>query len=107
MKIRNLTEHKIIVETENGIRVEYTPDGVVARVEMETEIVGNVNGIPTVINKVKGHNLPEKEEGTMLLVSGKVLELVSADRDDVIAPNTNEAKRNEKGWIVSVPSFVI
>ena len=105
MKIRNLTPHTIVVETENGIKVEYPADGLIARVEMETEVVGNVNGIPTVTNKVKGHNLPEKEEGTMLLVSGLVKGLV--DRDDVIAPNTNEAKRNEKGWIVSVPSFVI
>ncbi len=103
----NLTPHAIVVESETGTQTTYSPSGTVARVEMETKVSGEVGGFPVVTNTVLGHNLPDPVEGTYLLVSAMVLTIAKElGRSDCLAPDTNRAKRNEKGHIVSVPGFV-
>ena len=102
--IRNLTPHAITVD--NGVSSKvYEPDGLVARVITESKVVGEVDGFEVVTNEVIGDNLPEPQEGVILIVSAMVLGL-RPDRGDLVAPNTGAAKRNEKGHIVSVPGFV-
>jgi len=64
-----------------------------------------VDGFPVVKNEVVGSNLPAPEKGVFYLVSAMVL-AGFPERGDLLAPNTNEAKRNEMGHIVSVPGFV-
>jgi hypothetical protein len=134
-KIVNMTPHSVVVEFKEGYHCNYCgspdynpdcpecrgtgggsvfhkkkvyePSGVVARVEMEQSPVGKVDGFYIMESKVVGHNLPDPVDGTYLLVSAMVLsEAKKLGRRDCIAPNTNEAVRNEKGHIISVPGFV-
>jgi len=104
VSIRNLTPHAIVVD--NGVNSKvYEPDGLIARVNTESTVVGEVDGFEVVANTVVGDNLPAPVDGVYLIVSAMVLGL-RPDRADLIAPNTGAAKRNEKGHIVSVPGFV-
>ena len=104
MEVINMTPHPIVVENGDARRV-YEPSGEVARVIVKTTMVGEVDGFPVVRNVVAGDNLPSEKEGVLIIVSAMVLGL-RPDRKDLIAPDTNNAKRNEKGHIVSVPGFV-
>jgi hypothetical protein len=102
MRIINLTPHTIVVGEK-----EYHASGIVARAEMQSIPSGEIDGFPVVENKVIGHNMPEPQEGTYLLVSAMILNIgKELGRTDLIAPDTNRATRNEKGHIVSVPGFI-
>lgn len=106
-KLVNLTPHAIVVR--NGeTEVSFPPAGTVARVASKMEEVGSIEGIPVksqVFGKVEG--LPAPEEGTVYIVSALVLSRAKeCGRTDVVAPNTTEGYRNEKGQIVAVPGFV-
>ena len=50
--------------------------------------------------------LPDKVDGTLLIVSAMVM--AASNRDDLVAPATGhpDTIRNDKGHIVSVPGFV-
>jgi hypothetical protein len=100
MEIVNCTPHAITVCDET-----YEPSGLTIRLDYETSLAGAIGFIPVSKLELVGHNLPEKVEGKLLLVSAMVLKEFP-ERDDLIAPNTNEAVRNEKGHIVSVPGFI-
>ena len=114
----NMTPHDIVVQYEEFqehsidcypfevVTRTFSASGTVARLKMDTEKIGETDGIPIFRKKVAGHNLPAKKKHTKLIVSSMVLEALKGERDDLIAPNTDEAKRNEKGHIISVPSFV-
>ena len=102
--IKNLTSHAIVVD--NGkTQAAYEPSGEVARVLTETSVVGEVDGFEIAESVVTGDNLPSQQEGTYLLVSVMVKSL-RPDREDLLSPNTAEAKRNGKGHIISVPGFI-
>jgi len=104
VELINLTPHPIVVD--NGTtRKVYEPSGLIARVDTESTTVGEVDGFDVVTNQVLGHNVPTSEEGKIFIVSAMVLSLLS-DRQDLVAPNTGKAARNEQGHIVSVPGFV-
>lgn len=101
--IVNLTPHAIIVD--DGVtQTTYAPSGVVARVTQEATVVGEVNGYKVKRLVSVGDNIPAPINDTIYLVSAMVLG--QSERSDLVAPNTNEAKRNEKGHIASVPGFV-
>ncbi len=106
IEVINLTPHDIVVRDPKGSEKIYPASGVVARLEMESSKVGSLDGFPVIKNHVVGHNLPDPQEGVYLLVSAPVLAQLGSTRADLIAPNTNEAIRNEKGHIVAVPGFV-
>ena len=100
----NLTPHPIVLD--DGVNSKtYEPSGEVARVTQESKTVGEVDGftIKTLISV--GDNLPDPKEGVQYIVSAMVLAQLP-ERQDLVAPNTNEAARNDKGHIISVPGFV-
>ena len=103
----NCTPHSITVTDMNGLETTFQPSGMVARVEMNTQTVGNVDGFEltkNVVGSVTG--IPnEIEENTFYIVSAMVL--ANSNRTDLVAPDTNRAVRNDRGHIVSVPGFVI
>ena len=101
MKIINLTPHPIVVECEDGMRKTYHPSGQVARVVLEDEQIDKIDGIPVVRGKVKQvTGIPKKQDGVYYIVSLFVLQ--HANRDDLIAPDTNGAIRDEEGKIIAV-----
>jgi hypothetical protein len=100
-KFKNLTPHAIQLNGGESI----PPSGNVARVSVNFSDF-DANGIAsTEYGQVEG--LPPPEHGVFLVVSALVL-AACKDRLDLVAPATGhpEAKRNEKGQIVSVPGFV-
>jgi len=104
VELINLTPHAIVVDN-GSTQKSYEPSGIVARVETKSTVVDMLDGFDVVQNQVIGDNLPEPQEGKVFIVSAMILAL-KPDRDDLVAPNTGAAKRNEKGHIVSVPGFV-
>lgn len=103
MEYRNLTPHEVNLNdgrsfpSEGSVRIE----------QKHSEFVGDICKAP--LGDLIG--LPEPEEGVKYIVSMPVLMAAAAkgmDRDDLVAPATNhpECKRNEKGWILSVPGFI-
>ena len=101
MNIINLTPHEVVVERKDGSKKTYHPSGEVARVEMEDEQIGEIDGIPVVRGKVKQvTGIPKKQDGVYYIVSLFVLQ--HANRDDLIAPDTNGAIRDEEGKIIAV-----
>ena len=104
--IKNLTPHAIVVANQDQT-ITIEPSGLVARIDLVENKIGELHGFPVYSQSLVGHNLPEEEEGVILLVSAMVLaEAKKLNRKDCVAPNTNAATRNEKGHIVSVPGFV-
>ena len=100
--IINATPHAI---TLNDGTV-FPPSGMVARVDMATVQVDSVGGFPTFRNTAGDViGLPAVQDGTVFIVSAMVLS--NSDRPDLIAPNTNDCVRNDKGHVVSVNGFVV
>lgn len=102
MKFINLTPHAIHL---NDGRV-FEPSGQVARVGSTYTPFDGDGVCQAVFGEVQ--NLPDKVEGTMLIVSGMVSQVVDGYRSDVVSPATGhpDTKRDEKGQIKSVPGFV-
>lgn len=103
MNFVNLTPHNIIVEDKNGKEIEIKPTGVVARVSTTQNLINIIEGIEifeTQFGEVE--NLPEPKADTIYVVSAMVLSAVKNTRNDVFAPNTSKANRNELGHITSV-----
>jgi hypothetical protein len=100
MKFINLTPHEIRL---NDGRV-LPPSGTVARVS-SAHSPFDENGVCQVnFGEIAG--LPSPQDGVLYIVSGMVA--AAAKRPDVVSPATGhpEAKRDERGQIVSVPGFV-
>lgn len=107
----NLTPHSIHIHTNDGV-IAIPPSGTVARVEVESVIVGNHNydgiSIP-VTTRVAGEvtGLPSDKK-TPFLVSGMVLDCLGAEYHGVaFAPDTGASCiRDEKGRIIGVTQLV-
>lgn len=100
VKIINLTPHTINLMIGEG-SIEIKSSGV-ARCKVSAEQVGTieVDGKEIPINKkVYGEveGLPEKQEGTIYIVSSLVAQAVK-DRDDVFIPD--ELVRDEEGRVI-------
>ena len=100
MQYVNLTPHSIRL---NDGR-EIPPSGTVARVSASYTPFDGDGVCQAVFGQVQG--LPEPKEGVLYITSALVAQ--AARRDDVVSPATGhpEARRDEKGQIVSVPGFV-
>ena len=100
-KIVNLTPHKVTL-IDNGRKKEYPPSGKVARVKTFDWWVHTLDGFPVykgVPREVE--YLPEEEYGVWYIVSLQVLQHCK-DREDLIAPDTSRAVRDEEGNIIGV-----
>lgn len=102
MEVINLTPHKIRIITGDKVN-EIEASGTIARVA--TKIISTDN--PIIFKQEFGEveNLPEPKENTIFIVSALVLARVS-ERNDVFAPLTSQAIRNEEGQIIGVPGLV-
>jgi len=105
-KVINCTPHDINLDLNGEIRT-YEKSGIIPRMsvsETEAESIGDVPCKKSIKGAVE--NLPEREDGVFLIVSGMIFDALS-ERDDLIAPNTGpSAIRNEKGHIVAVRNFL-
>lgn len=102
--IINVTPHPIKIT--DGPTFE--PSGIVARVTTTQKDAGDINGIP-VKRQTFGPivDLPAPADNTIYIVSAIVLAAAKeSGRNDVVAPDTTNAVRNEVGHIVSVPGFI-
>ena len=105
MKIINLTPHDISL-MRNGQVVEiYPASRTPARVSVSAEIVGEINGFE-IRKNVYGQvvNLPEREEGTVYIVSALVAQ-AAKDRDDILV--TDGAVRDAEGKIIGCTGFAV
>lgn len=98
MKFKNYTPHAVVL---NDGRT-FPSEGVVRVSQTFSEFSDDVCAQSW--GEVQG--LPEPEEGTLIIVSALVLG--ASNRYDLVAPATGhpECKRDDKGFIVSVPGFV-
>ena len=99
----NLTPHEIVVVRDDK-KIVIPPSGKVARVKVLQRVVGEVDGIlvvKTVFGEIEG--LPESKIGVVYIASTIVAQ--AAGRADVLAPDTTDAIRDEKGQIVAVKRF--
>lgn len=99
----NCTPHAITIRTTEG-DVVVAPSGMVPRVSSSTEIAYE-GFVRTTYGAIEG--LPEPQEGTKFIVSAMILAAAPADRNDLVAPNTNAAIRNDQGHIVAVPNLIV
>ncbi len=100
----NLTPHPVTIRNKDE---EFTikPSGDIAR--LDNKMV-EVNDYPfPAVKKEVGDvkNLPSPKENTYYIVSSMILDNV--DRDDIIAPNTQNAIRDDNGKIEAVPNFIV
>ncbi|MEM5852921.1 MAG: hypothetical protein QW228_00920 [Candidatus Aenigmatarchaeota archaeon] len=107
MKLVNLTPHPIVVKIGSS-QIVIPPSGKIARVKVDQQIVGEIDGIPLVKNiygDIEG--LPSPEDGVIYIVSTLVLNAVK-DRDDVVAPDTSTGViRDNHGNIIAITRFVV
>lgn len=102
MNIINCTPHPIIWVKEDGEKVVFEVSGIIPRVSSDIVATDDPMFVRQVLGEVEG--LPEPKENTMYIVSALVFG--ATDRQDVIAPNTIKAIRDEKGFIIGVPNFI-
>ena len=101
MNTINLTPHNIRLVREDGIEKNYPPSGKIARVDIQDQIAGALDGAPIRYGEVAGiTGIPERKEDTVFIVSHFVLQ--NSQRHDLIAPDTNNAVRDDKGNIIGV-----
>lgn len=98
MKIINCTPHPISIRKRDYSFLSLPKATVIPRLETVDTIVDIVDGIE--IHKMKFNNtidLPEKKDGTILVVSRMVVD-ANPDRDDLVSPGS--AIRDENGIII-------
>lgn len=124
-RIVNLTPHAIVLRMGEGPETDVTiaPSGTVARVTQgAARLAVGYMGCPVPVYRqgpfAAIEDLPDYENGTLLIVSGMVAAAVKeieglhqnvALRTDVVAPGTGPADgavRNDKGHIVAVTRLV-
>lgn len=100
--IRNLTPHTATVLAEDGSVIAEFPSEGIARARQTDVVVDNIGGVP-IVQTTFGEvvDLPEPQEGVMLIVSIITLNAARAGRrptDDLLI--TSGPVRNESGQIV-------
>lgn len=106
MKIVNLTPHDVVIVNDNGEEIKrYPASGRVARVNTQSELIGEVDGIQVVRTKYGDvDGLPDKKTDTVYLVSLVVAQALRGSRTDVYVPDTGPGSvvRDDKGQIIGV-----
>lgn len=102
----NLTPHTINIVTDDET-LAIPASGTVARVAAQQVQLSSIGNIPVMgIAYGNAEGLPAPADDTIYIVSGLVRSALANFRPDVVAPNTNDAIRNEQGHIQAVRSFV-
>lgn len=105
VSIVNLTPHAINLVRNGQVIETFPPSGVLARVSVATQIVGEINGFEirkNVYSEVV--NLPERVEGTIYIVSALVAQAAKG-RDDIFV--TDGSIRDADGKIIGCTGFAI
>ena len=103
MKIINCTPHPINLISQDGTITSLPKGEVVPRLTQSTKQVDIVNGISITETTFGGTtDLPDYQEGTVLIVSRMILE-ANKDRNDLLVPN--ELVRDESGNIAGCKSL--
>ena len=91
MRIVNLTPHAVTLATANGDEVVIQPEENPARTPATTTPVGDVNGIPLVVERLGDADsvLPAPQPGTVYIVARPVAERAS-HRTDLVVPTNVE-----------------
>src|SRR5690554_2020781 len=91
MRIVNLTPHAVTLATANGDEVVIQPEENPARIPATTTPVGDVNGIPLVVERLGDADsvLPAPQPGTVYIVARPVAERAS-HRADLVVPTDVE-----------------
>ncbi len=108
VELVNLTPHKLVVYREDGSTMELPPSGMVARVDSEQYLYGDIDGIPVMRTTYKGiYGLPNAKHGVIYVTSSVVAQM--SGRKDVIAPDTGPggAVRDSSGRIIGVRRFQV
>lgn len=101
MNVINLTPHAVRLVREDGTEKSYPPSGEVARVIVQDRVAGELDDAPILYGEVRNvTGVPEKKEDTVYIVSHFVLQ--NSQRQDLIAPDTNDAVRDDAGKILGV-----
>ena len=104
MTILNCTPHTInFVNNAGEVVRSIEPSGILPRVSSTIEVVGEIDGIPdesTSYGEVV--DLPEKQDGVILVVSAMVASRLP-DRDDLRIPGRQV--RNDRGQIIGCRSL--
>lgn len=101
----NLTAHDVVIAIGDRT-ITVPPEGTVARLVADQEVVGEADGIPIVRTRfgtVSG--LPEPRPGVTYIVSCLVAQAVK--RPDVVTPDTGPTAIRENGQIVAVRRFQV
>lgn len=106
LKVINLTPHDVVIVNDNGEEIKrYPASGNVARVNTQSELIGEVDGIQVVRTKYGDvDGLPDKQPDTVYLVSLVVAQALRGSRTDVYVPDTGPGSvvRDDKGQIIGV-----
>ena len=104
MTIMNCTPHTVNFVNDAGEVVRsIEPSGILPRVSSSISLVGDIDGIPdeeTVYGEVS--NLPEKQDGVILIVSAMVASRLPY-RDDLRVPGRQV--RNDRGQVIGCKSL--
>jgi hypothetical protein len=104
MKFINLTPHDItVIMGDNADRTTFAKSGTVARVSQVTAVARTVDGInisTATFGPVVG--LPERDDGTLYIVSGMV-KSAATDRSDLVSPG--ELVRDDSGNVIGCKGF--
>lgn len=103
-QIVNLTPHSItFVDAKGNVITTIQPSGTIARVKSGTVMTGEFCGIPVTATEYgEVENLPEREDGTIYIVSSLVAQRCP-EREDVFIPN--ESVRDTEGRIIGCRSL--
>ena len=101
----NLTPHKVTVVSKDGsVIASFLPSGVVARMSVTDEKIGEVEGIDIYKSQFGDvEDLAEVEDCTMFIVS-RIVRTGNPDRSDLLSPGT--LVRNAEGQPVGCLGLV-
>lgn len=110
-KIINLTPHAIVLQKEDGERIQVQPSGTVATVATMPATLHDIPGIPVPVAAAPEYGevekLPDPQDGTIYIVSGIVLSRCPG-RTDVFGPGTGpkDGAIREDGRVVAVTRLI-
>ena len=100
----NLTPHAITLYKFGKMVLEIKPSGFVARSKANKEVVNTINGFPLYEVSYDEADLPASKEHVLYIVSFLVVQ-TNPDRKDLIAPDTSDAVRDDRGNVIGVKGF--